>query len=85
MTTLQAGTTGDVRALGWRLQPSGWGNWPQPTIWHTGFTGTSLLISPALDTAVILLSNAVHPSRQLNDTAGFRATVHTAVRAALPR
>ncbi len=30
---------------------------------HTGFTGTSLWISPHLDTAVVLLSNRIHPSR----------------------
>jgi CubicO group peptidase (beta-lactamase class C family) len=80
MMSWQAQTNDDVRALGWRLQPSTWGAWPEPTIWHTGFTGTSLLISPALDTAVVLLSNAVHPTRQLKDTAEFRATVHAALR-----
>jgi len=29
---------------------------------HTGFTGTSLWMDPSSDTAVILLSNAVHPT-----------------------
>lgn len=32
------------------------------TYGHTGFTGTSIVIDPANDCAVILLSNAVHPS-----------------------
>lgn len=30
---------------------------------HTGFTGTSLVVDPATDSIVILLTNAVHPSR----------------------
>jgi CubicO group peptidase (beta-lactamase class C family) len=85
MMTWQAGTGDDVRALGWRLRPRGWGDWPEPAIWHTGFTGTSLFISPALDTAVILLANAVHPRRRQDDTARFRAAVHTAVRTAVCR
>lgn len=31
------------------------------TFGHTGYTGTSILIDPDNDTAVILLINAVHP------------------------
>ena len=34
---------------------------PEATLWHTGSTGTSLLISRPLGLAVILLTNAVHP------------------------
>ncbi|MEV0123554.1 serine hydrolase domain-containing protein [Streptomyces sp. NPDC050703] len=30
---------------------------------HTGFTGTSLVLDPATDTFLVLLSNAVHPRR----------------------
>ncbi|WP_435859216.1 serine hydrolase domain-containing protein [Streptomyces neyagawaensis] len=30
---------------------------------HTGFTGTSLVLDPATDTFLILLTNAVHPRR----------------------
>jgi len=69
--------------LGWRLRPDSWGDWPDGTIWHTGFTGTSLLIAPALDVAVVLLSNAVHPVRRLDRIGAFRASVHRAVRDAL--
>ena len=32
-----------------------------PVVGHTGFTGTSLLIDPALQLVVIILSNRVHP------------------------
>ena len=79
MTALHASTRGDVRALGWRLKPSGWGRWPQGTFWHTGFTGTSVLVSPGADTAVVLLTNFVHPARRLRETERFRAQLHQAV------
>ncbi len=79
MTAPQAATGADVRALGWRLRPSGWGRWPRGTFWHTGFTGTSVLVSPAADTAVVLLTNFVHPARQPEETARLRARIHRAV------
>jgi serine-type D-Ala-D-Ala carboxypeptidase len=79
MTARQVGD----RVLGWRLDPDALGDWPAGTLWHTGFTGTSLLISPALDTAVVLLANAVHPVRRLDQTAAFRAETHRAIRAAV--
>ncbi|MFI6204807.1 serine hydrolase domain-containing protein [Streptomyces sp. NPDC051041] len=31
---------------------------------HTGFTGTSLVLDPATDTFLVLLTNAVHPRRR---------------------
>jgi CubicO group peptidase (beta-lactamase class C family) len=83
MTARRTGTGTDARVLGWRLRPDSWGDWPDGTIWHTGFTGTSLLIAPALDVAVVLLSNAVHPVRRLDLIGAFRASVHRAVRDAL--
>ena len=47
---------------------------------HTGFTGTSLWIDPALDLTVVLLTNRVFYGRQ-NDEAmwRFRVDVHEAV------
>jgi beta-N-acetylhexosaminidase len=78
MTTLHATTGSDARALGWRLRPSAWGRWPQGTFWHTGFTGTSLLISPRADTAVVLLTNFVHPVRQPDETGLLRTRLHRA-------
>jgi CubicO group peptidase (beta-lactamase class C family) len=83
MTARRAGAGAEARVLGWRLRPDAWGDWPDGTIWHTGFTGTSLLIAPALDVAVVLLSNAVHPVRRLEQTGAFRARIHRAVRGAL--
>ena len=76
MSSRQASTGDDVRGIGWRLQPVGWGQWPEHTIWHTGFTGTSLLAAPELGAAVVLLTNSVHPHRRLSDQAAVRAQVH---------
>ncbi len=76
MGTRQAGTGDDVRGIGWRLFPRQWGSWPADTIWHTGFTGTSLLASPSRGVGVVLLTNAVHPVRRLEEQAGVRARIH---------
>jgi CubicO group peptidase (beta-lactamase class C family) len=83
MTTRQTGAGTEPRALGWRLQPGSWGDWPDGTLWHTGFTGTSLLVAPALDVAVVLLTNAVHPVRRLDQIGAFRARIHQAIRSVL--
>jgi CubicO group peptidase (beta-lactamase class C family) len=83
MTARRAGAGAEARVLGWRLDPEAWGRWPEGTIWHTGFTGTSLLIAPALDVAVVLLTNAVHPVRRLEATSALRASLHRAIRAVM--
>jgi serine-type D-Ala-D-Ala carboxypeptidase len=83
MTARRAGTGTESRVLGWRLQPDAWGDWPEGTIWHTGFTGTSLLIAPGLDVAVVLLSNAVHPVRRPDLIGAFRGSVYRVIRAAV--
>ena len=83
MSSRQASTGDDVRGIGWRLQPVGWGQWPEHTIWHTGFTGTSLLAAPELGAAVVLLTNSVHPHRRLSDQAAVRAQVHSLLAEAL--
>ena len=83
MTSRRAGDGDTARVLGWRTGQPGLGDWPSGTLWHTGFTGTSLLIAPAADTAVVVLANAVHPVRRLDDTAAFRRHVHRAIRAAI--
>jgi len=83
MTSRQAGADPETRVLGWRVRPGQWGRWPAGTIWHTGFTGTSMLIAPALDAAVVVLTNAVHPVRRAAEIAEFRTKVHRAVRTVL--
>ncbi|HKR70548.1 MAG TPA: serine hydrolase domain-containing protein [Streptosporangiaceae bacterium] len=79
MTTRHGAAGSDIRALGWRLRPSGWGRWPTGTFWHSGFTGTSMLISPGADTAVVLLANFVHPTRRPEEAQQLRAGLHRAV------
>lgn len=76
LASRQAATGDDVRGIGWRLEPAGWGTWPEGTIWHTGFTGTSLLVAPSAGVGVVLLTNAIHPHRRLEDQAELRARVH---------
>ncbi len=47
---------------------------------HTGFTGTSLWIDPALDLTVVVLTNRVYFGRQNDDAMyRFRIAVHEAV------
>ena len=84
MTRFQARSRPDVRAIGWRLQPQGWGKWPEDTYWHTGFTGTSLLLAPKENIGVVLLMNAVHPTRQLDRQAAIRSRIHRAIARSLP-
>jgi CubicO group peptidase (beta-lactamase class C family) len=51
--------------LGWDRTQSRYMNGLEDAnaIGHTGFTGTSMVISPGSGTAMILLSNRVHPVR----------------------
>jgi CubicO group peptidase (beta-lactamase class C family) len=50
---------------------------------HTGFTGTSLVVDPARELAMILLTNAVHTAPDHTGIALVRARFHNAVCAAL--
>lgn len=85
MSRLQAESGADARGLGWRLRPPNtWGQWPESTLWHTGFTGTSLLVDRERGVAVVLLTNAIHPHRRPADQQGLRADVHSLVAEALP-
>lgn len=57
---------GGLRALGWDVQTSYSANRGElfpagESFGHTGFTGTSLWLHPARATAVLFLSNRVHP------------------------
>lgn len=83
LTRWQAGAPPDVRALGWLLDATAWGSWPASTYWHTGFTGSSLLIAPDAGIAVVLLMGAVHPVRRLDDAAELRRVVHALIADAL--
>jgi len=85
MSQHQAGRQPDVRGLGWKLDPKEWGSWPDGTYWHTGFTGTSLLVAPKANLGVVLLTNAVHPQRHLDEQADFRARIHRTLLRSLAR
>jgi CubicO group peptidase (beta-lactamase class C family) len=70
------------RALGWdtMLTTSSCGTRMSPrAIGHTGFTGTSLWIDPAIDRYVVLLTNRVHPSRDNNQIQPLRRALHDAI------
>ncbi len=49
------------------------------TYGHTGFTGTSLLVSPARKTVVVLLTNRAHPNWSWSNPDTHRAAVHNAI------
>lgn len=65
MTRTPQGLEAQGRGLGWDLNSSFASNqgdlFGPHTYGHTGFTGTSLIIDPDTETAVILLTNRVHP------------------------
>ncbi|WP_433745103.1 serine hydrolase domain-containing protein [Falsibacillus pallidus] len=77
---------GTYRGIGWQLvdedvSPVGH-IFPQDSIGHTGFTGTSLWLNPRLDLGVILLTNRVHFGRE-TDIIRFRKIVHSLLAMAL--
>jgi uncharacterized protein YbbC (DUF1343 family)/CubicO group peptidase (beta-lactamase class C family) len=77
---------GGLRALGWDVNTSYSANrgelFPVGGFGHTGFTGTSAWIDPTSQTAVIFLSNRVHPDGR-GDVQRLRGQVATLVAASL--
>jgi uncharacterized protein YbbC (DUF1343 family)/CubicO group peptidase (beta-lactamase class C family) len=78
---------GGLRAYGWDVHTSFSSNrgdlFPKgESFGHTGFTGTSLWIDPTSDTAVIFLSNRVHPDGK-SDVKRLRGQVATLVAASI--
>ena len=75
----------DVKTLGRNL---GWGSHtsslfdPERAYSHTGYTGTFLMIDPTSKTAVILLTNRVHPEDK-GDVGRLRALVTNVVAGAI--
>lgn len=50
--------------LGWMLdRPNFMGGAPPGSFGHTGFTGPAMVVVPALDLIVVVLSNRIHPRR----------------------
>lgn len=69
--------------LGWFTRPNGYlpaGDFlPEDTFGHTGFTGTSLLLSPSLGLVALLLTNRVYQQRDAAAFLRFRRRFHNAV------
>jgi len=61
-------------------QPWFMGKLAAPTTFgHTGFTGTSLLVSPTRKTVVVLLTNRAHPNWSWSNPDTHRVAVHNAI------
>lgn len=78
--------SGDDHGLGWELN-QGWymdALSGKSTMGHTGFTGTSIVVSPKNDTIAILLTNRVHPTRDTVSTNGIRRQVARLTADAIP-
>ena len=81
----QASDPPEERGLGWRLHP--WellAGWPADAFGHTGFTGTSVVISRSAGVAAVLLTNATHPRRRPEGAAAIRRAFHAAIARRLP-
>jgi CubicO group peptidase (beta-lactamase class C family) len=73
------------RALGWDVYSDFRSNgdiFGAKTFGHTGYTGTSIAIDPVSETAVILLTNRVHPADK-GSVSRLREVVANAVAAAI--
>lgn len=68
---------GQDHGLGWELNQEWYmgGLANSNTMGHTGFTGTSIVISPKKDAIAILLTNRVHPTRDTPSTNPIRRKV----------
>jgi CubicO group peptidase (beta-lactamase class C family) len=78
--------TTSSRALGWDTprEGSSAGRFlSERGFGHTGFTGTSIWIDPALDLFVVLLTNSVNPTREHSKHFALRRAVHEAVACAI--
>jgi CubicO group peptidase (beta-lactamase class C family) len=75
-----------IRGLGWALtgDQGWWGHTLSPRAFgHTGFTGTSIVVDPERDLAIVLLSNAVHLGRDRTGVLSLRPAIAAAVASAL--
>ena len=89
MTTVPEAYKSLGRSLGWdnySSYSSNNGNLfdPERTYGHTGYTGTSIVIDPVSQTAVILLAHRVHPN-DVGSVTRLRALVANAVAGAITK
>lgn len=68
---------GDDHGLGWELNQDWFmsGLAEPTTMGHTGFTGTSIVVSPSQNSITILLTNRVHPTDVTPSTNSIRQAV----------
>jgi CubicO group peptidase (beta-lactamase class C family) len=75
------------RALGWTCRYDAYDHtgdtWPETTVGHTGFTGTSIALDPGSQLWMVLLTNDVHYGRENKTIVRLRSRVHNMVAAAL--
>jgi CubicO group peptidase (beta-lactamase class C family) len=78
----QTGGLGGHRGLGWTARGDAYDHlgtgWPNRSVGHTGFTGTSLALDPESGTFVVLLTNAVRFGRT-GVMVPLRRALHSAV------
>lgn len=71
------------RGLGWVRRMDDYDHtgdlWPETTVGHTGFTGTSLAFDPATKLWMIILTNDVHYGREQRRMIRLRGLLHNLV------
>ncbi|GAC1316974.1 MAG: serine hydrolase domain-containing protein [Chloroflexota bacterium] len=73
-----------ARGLGWHIAGHAAGDLvSRRSFGHTGFTGTSLVIDPASELTVVLLTNRTHPDATNDQISAFRPRFHNLVAASL--
>ena len=78
--------SGGTRTLGWAVPTEGGSSghyFSAHSFGHTGFTGTSIWIDPDRQLFVVLLTNRVHPTREITKIQQVRPVLHDAVMKAL--
>ncbi|RKQ35863.1 serine hydrolase domain-containing protein [Oceanobacillus halophilus] len=77
---------GDDHGLGWELSQMWYMDAlsESTSLGHTGYTGTSIVVSPNNDTIAILLTNRVHPTRNTVSTNPARRGLAQKVADAIP-
>ncbi|WP_067622283.1 serine hydrolase domain-containing protein [Alicyclobacillus acidiphilus] len=75
------------RGLGWTCRRDAYDHtgdmWPETTVGHTGFTGTSIAFDPVSQLWVVLLTNGVHYGRESRNIVRLRSRAHNLVAAAI--
>ncbi|HEU5130356.1 MAG TPA: serine hydrolase [Glycomyces sp.] len=75
-----------ARGLGWQIGQRWYmESMSSPvTVGHTGYTGTSIVLDPLAGTLLVLLSNRVHPTRNLGAASDYRRAASRPMGRAVP-